>query len=468
MNVWRSRLSRLLVVAAVVGLGPHAAWGRVVVRPNVVVILVDDLGWSDLSCFGGEPGAMPHIDRLAGEGVRFRSFYANAPICSPSRVALLTGQYPHRWGITSYLDNRAANKARGMANWLDARAPVLARELKRAGYRTGHFGKWHMGGQRDVGDAPDIADYGFDRSLTNFEGLGPRVLPLCDAGDARPPRRHDLGSAALGRGPIQWHDRSSITTTYVDAALSCIDDATSKDEPFFINLWLDDVHSPFYPPGGPRGRGKRADYLAVLEAMDAQLATLFSRLRDDKHLLRNTLVMLLSDNGPEDRAGSSQPLRAGKGWLYEGGIRSPLIVWAPGLMAADAIGTVNDRSVFCSLDLVRSLYSLTSTPLPEGASLDGEDVSATLLGQAATGRDSPICWRRPPDRPGTKQEDNPDLAVRAGRWKYCVNEDGSRPQLFDLSADASEDVDVAAKEPETVARLHRAVMEWDREMRTSQ
>lgn len=468
MNVWQRRSAWLLAAAAVVGFGSQAACGSDALRPNVVVILVDDMGWSDLSCFGGEPHVTPYIDRLAAEGLRFRSFSVSSPICSPSRVALLTGQYPFRWRITSYLDKRAANKARGMADWLDPQAPSLARQLQRSGYRTGHFGKWHMGGQRDVGDAPAIADYGFDQSLTNFEGLGPRVLPLCDAGDGSPPKRHDLGSAALGRGPIQWHDRSSITATYVDAALAFIDDATSEEEPFFINLWLDDVHSPFYPPGGQRRRGTRADYLAVLEAMDAQLATLFARLRDDESLRRNTLVVLLSDNGPEAGAGSSLPLRADKGWLYEGGIRSPLIVWAPGLMAADAMGTVNDESVFCSLDMVRSFYAITRTPLPDGTTLDGEDVSATLLGRSTSGRNSPIFWRRPPDRPGTKEDDNPDLAVRASRWKYCVNEDGSRPQLFDLSADASEAVDVAAKEPETVARLHRAVMEWAQETRPSQ
>ena len=191
------------------------------------MVFVDDMGWSDFSCFGGKSVTTQNVDRLASEGLRFTRFYVNSPICSPSRVALTTGQYPQRWRITSYLDNRARNRQRGMAQWLDPKAPVLARELQKAGYATGHFGKWHMGGQRNVGDAPLITDYGFDVSLTNFEGLGPRVLPLLDAYDGKPPRKYDLGSAALGRGAVTWHDRSTVTGCFVQAALTFIDRATA-------------------------------------------------------------------------------------------------------------------------------------------------------------------------------------------------------------------------------------------------
>ena len=147
-------------------------------RPNIILVFIDDMGWGDFSCFGNEAANTPHIDRLAEEGLRFDQFYANSPICSPSRVAISTGQYPQRWKITSYLSNRDHNTKRGMAQWLDPKAPMLARSLKKAGYATGHFGKWHMGGQRNVADAPPISMYGFDESLTNFEGIGPKLLPL--------------------------------------------------------------------------------------------------------------------------------------------------------------------------------------------------------------------------------------------------------------------------------------------------
>ncbi len=171
-------------------------------RPNILLVFIDDMGWGDFSCFGNTHVQTEHIDRLASEGVRFEQFYVNSPICSPSRTAISTGQYPQRWRITSYLNNRQSNIDRGMAQWLDLEAPMLARLLGQSGYATGHFGKWHMGGQRDVGEAPLITEYGFDASLTNFEGLGPRVLPLCDAYDGKPPRKHALGSDQLGRGPI--------------------------------------------------------------------------------------------------------------------------------------------------------------------------------------------------------------------------------------------------------------------------
>lgn len=438
-------------------------------RPNVIVILVDDMGSADLSCFGGKTVQTPNIDRLANEGLKFRSFYVNAPICSPSRVALTTGQYPHRWRITSYLDNRQTNERRGVAQWLDPRAPVLARELYRAGYRTGHFGKWHMGGQRDVGDAPLITEYGFETSLTNFEGLGPRVLPILDAFNGKPTRKHDLGSTSLGRGSIQWAERSTVTSEFVKAAINFIDETqkNAPSKPFYLNLWPDDVHSPFFPSKEARAAtdgSKRALYYAVLAEMDRQLGVLFDRIRNDAKLRDNTLIAFLSDNGHEEGAGSSTPLRGGKTWLYEGGIRSPLIVWCPSQMKPSAIGCTDADSVMCSLDLNRSLYEITQTPLPKGATLDGEDVTTTLLGEDRYGRSAPIFWRRPPDRPGTREQDNPDLAVRDSKWKFCMNFDGSNPELYDLEADISETTNLAPARPTVVARLKQSLLKWNSEM----
>lgn len=436
-------------------------------RPNIVMVFIDDMGFSDLSCFGGQRTQTEHVDRLASEGIRFTNFYVNSPICSPSRVALTTGQYPHRWRITSYLARRRLNRQRGVAQWLDPAAPVLARELQAAGYATGHFGKWHMGGQRDVGEAPLITRYGFDQSLTNFEGLGPRVLPLKDAYDGRPPQPHDLGSANLGRGPIRWEDRSVVTAAFVTDALKFIDQSVKAKQPFYVNLWPDDVHSPFFPPESLRTAtdgSKRALYYAVLDAMDQQLGRLFDRIRNDEQLAGNTLVLVASDNGHEPGAGASDPLRGAKTWLYEGGVRSPLIVWGPGLIAKQAAGTTNDRSILCALDLNRSLYELTQTPVPTNSELDGENLAPTLLGKEEASRVEPIFWRRPPDRPGTKDEPNPDLAVRSGRWKLYVNYDGSRCELYDLQADISETNNIAAAHAAVVKRLLPAVFAWNKSM----
>src|SRR5689334_2121808 len=129
-------------------------------KPNIIFVLIDDMGYADLSCYGGKPGQSPNIDSLAREGIRFSQFYVGSPICSPSRTAFITGQSPARWKITSFLASRTENENRGMAQWLDPKAPSLARTFQQAGYKTGHFGKWHLGGQRDVGEAPLISEYG--------------------------------------------------------------------------------------------------------------------------------------------------------------------------------------------------------------------------------------------------------------------------------------------------------------------
>ena len=131
-------------------------------KPNILFILSDDMGYSDIGCFGGKFAPTPNLDRLAQEGIRFTQFYSSAPICSPSRAGLTTGMFPARWNITSFLQTRAGNRGCEQADFLEPRAPSLARTLKAAGYATGHFGKWHMGGGRDVTNAPPFAAYGFD------------------------------------------------------------------------------------------------------------------------------------------------------------------------------------------------------------------------------------------------------------------------------------------------------------------
>lgn len=436
------------------------------VHPNIIVVLIDDLGWGDFSCFGNKRVTTTNIDRLAAEGVRFEQFYVNAPICSASRTALSTGQYPQPWRITSYLANRKLNAERGMDQWLDPAAPMLARMLHEAGYATGHFGKWHLGGQRDVGDAPLINRYGFDESLTNFEGLGPRVLPLLDDFDGKPPAKHALGSDKLGHGPIKWERRDRVTAAYVDAALKFIAEAQAAKRPFYINVWPDDVHTPLFPPEDRRGKGgKRARFAGVLKTLDEQLGPLFERIRGDAALHDNTLIVLCSDNGPEGGAGSAGPFRSGKGTLYEGGIRSPLVVWGPRFIKKEHAAGVNTASVFAAMDLPPTLLEIAGVAKPAGVDFDGQPLADVLLGRSDASRNGPLFFRRPPDRPTNPAEgDLPDLAVRDGRWKLLCNYDGSRPQLYDLNADRGEQHDIAAANPEVVGRLTAAVVGWHQSM----
>ena len=454
----------ILALLALVPLRAEAA----TVRPNILMVLIDDMGWGDLSCFGNAHARTPHIDRLAAEGIRYSQFYVNSPICSPSRVALSTGQYPHRWRITSFLNNRADNERRGMAQWLDPKAPVLARFLHQAGYATGHFGKWHMGGQRDVGEAPLISEYGFEESLTNFEGLGPRLLGLADAHDGQPVRRHALNSDKLGRGPVIWYDRAHLTAGFAGAARHFMDKAVSDGRPFFVNLWPDDVHSPFHPPPAKRGDGsKQALFHGVLEAMDAQLGILFDHIRNTPALRDRTLILLCSDNGHEPGAGSPGPFRGSKVTLYEGGVRSPLIVWGPGFIPAQQAGHHNETSVFAAFDLAPSLLRLAGVDAPGGIAFDGETLADTLTGKSTASRRAPLFWRRPPDRkswPAFGVGIQPDLAMREGNWKLLCEYDGTKPALYDLARDRGETTNLAAQNPEIVRRLTAALIAWHKAM----
>ncbi len=438
------------------------------VRPNLIMVFIDDMGWEDFSCFGNRDAQTPNVDALAAEGIRFSQFYVNAPICSPSRCALTTGQYPHRWRITSFLNNRADNERRGVAQFLDPEAPTIARFLQQNGYATGHFGKWHLGGQRDVDDAPEISNYGFDESLTNFEGMGAKLLPLTMKPGENEPGKIWGDAERLGQ-PVTWMQRSEITAGFIAKALPFIDKAVQDKKPFFINLWPDDVHSPWWPPVDKWASGKRGMYLSVLQEMDRQLGKLFHRVLDDPNLRDNTLILVCSDNGPEQGAGSAGPFRGNKTTLYEGGIRSPLVVWGPGLIEKSGVGKHNEQSVFAAIDLAHSLLTIARTAKPSGVELDGEDLAATLLGKNTSSRSAPICWRRPPDRPtwsptANARESLPDLAIRDKNWKLLCSYDGKKPQLYDLDKDRGEANNVAAENPEIVVRLAKTILEWHHSM----
>jgi uncharacterized sulfatase len=232
-----------------------------------------------------------------------------------------------------------------------------------------------------------------------------------------------------------------------------------------VNVWPDDVHAPFFPPEARRGDGtRRTLYHGVLETMDEQLGVLFDAIRGSDKLRDNTLILVCSDNGPDVGAGSAGPFRGGKTTLYEGGIRSPLIAWGPGLLSAGSAGRHDRSSVFAAIDLAASLLAIAGVEPPAGVVLDGEDLAETVLGKAEKSRRAPLFWRRPPDRPGTDGDDLPDLAVRDGRWKLLCEYDGSRPRLYDLAEDRAETTDLTDRHPEVVERLTRAVLAWHRSL----
>jgi len=433
-------------------------------KTNILLIFIDDMGYGDLGCYGNQEVHTPNIDLLAKEGVRFNQFYVNSPICSPSRVAITTGQYPSRWGITSYISGKADNKERGMNHCLNPLAPSLARNLKAAGYYTAHIGKWHMGGGRDMADVPMITEYGFDESVTQFEGLGERYLATYETLNLQDSTRGlEKQSAALGKGEIHWAKRENFTQIFVDRTLQAIQHAKAAGKPFYINLWPDDIHTPLEPPLALRGDlSTKARFLGVMQEMDRQMGRLFDFLRKDSELLKNTLVVFTSDNGPDMAVNNAAPLRGFKTYLYDGGIREPFIVWWPAEIDQNEAGTINEKTVMAAIDLPLTFMEVAGAEPDPGVKYDGQSMLEALKGDEQTERTKPLFWIRPPDRPGYDGENNPDLAIRSGDYKLLMDVDGTNVQLYNLMQDIGESDNLAGKMPEVAAKLKDQLTDWYR------
>ena len=308
-----------------------------------------------------------------------------------------------------------------------------------------------------------ITEYGFDESLTNFEGMGAKLLPLTKDETGKVGRIWE--KAEILGAPVTWMQRSEITNGFIDAAIPFMERAQQEGKPFYVNLWPDDVHSPFWPPfeeyGLAKEAGKRGLYLAVLEAMDKQFGKLFDYIQSNDKLRDNTLILVCSDNGPELGAGRAANLKGYKTHLYEGGIRSSLVVWGPGFIKENTKGSRNKASVFSAIDLVPSLLEFTKTEAPENVNYDGENLIGTLLGQSTSSRKAPIFYSRPPDRKNYYGFENlPDLAMRKGKYKLLCDYDGSRPELYDIIADPGETKNVAEENPEIVEPMVEQVLSW--------
>jgi len=418
-------------------------------KPNILFILSDDMGYSDIGCYGGQFAPTPNLDRLAREGIRFVQYYSPSPICSPSRAGTTTGMFPARWNITSFLQTRAGNRGCEQADFLDPAAPSLARTLKAAGYATGHFGKWHMGGGRDVTNAPHFAAYGFDEHAGTWESPEPHP---------------DITATNWIWSPNDKVKRWDRTAFFVDKTLDFL--RRHKDQPCYVNLWPDDVHTPWVPsqerlglyPNGPADERK---FRAVLDEYDRQMGRLFAGLKE-LGLDDRTLIIFASDNGPlpSFRGSRSGGLRGSKLSLYEGGTRLPFIVRWPGHVPG---GRVDEQTVVAGTDLFPSVCAIAGVGLPKGVSFDGEDLSAALLGHPTT-RAKTLFWeygRNTNAFAFPKGRDrSPNVAVREGDWKLLVNADGSDTQLYDLKADPKESHNVAEKNPDIAGRLKEKALAW--------
>lgn len=434
-------------------------------RPNIVFILADDLGWADVGCNLTRFYHTPNINRLAAQGTRFTNAYAAAAVCSPTRASIMTGRYPARIGITDWI--RARFQRPGEADpprnpsgyvsepgrkllcpenplWMELDEVTIAETLRASGYVTCHIGKWHLGTENWYPEKQ-----GFD---VNIGG--------CDYG--QPPSYFDPYTNQRQVGIHNLPPRKPgeyLTDREADEAARFI--RAHKDRPFFLHLAHYAVHTPLQAPEeqtakyearDPEGRF-RPVYAAMVESLDRAVGRVLSAL-DEAGVSDNTLVIFTSDNGGRIPSTSNAPLRSGKGYPYEGGIREPLVVRWPGVTKA---GTVSAEPV-CSIDFFPTLCAATGTPLPSGSAIDGVSLVEHLRsgGTATLGR-SALYWHFPHYR---APDIVPFSVIRAGPWKLIKWYEGKEFELFHLEDDPHEQNNLSEEAPNRVRDLSVRLENW--------
>ena len=434
-------------------------------KPNFILINVDDLGWTDLGCFGSKFYETPHIDGLAGDGMRFTDAYAACAVCSPTRAAIMTGRYPARLGVTDWIRARfqggkipadkknpsrwvggKGNKVLCPANalWMESSELTIAELLKDAGYRSCHIGKWHLGA-----DDWYPEKQGFDE---NYGG--------CDYG--QPPSYYDPfhnkrldGIYGLpGRKKGQY-----LTDREADEALGFI--GRNKEQPFFLYFANYAVHTPIQAKQSLlgkykekaaklKGRQKNAAYATMVESVDQAVGRIRAKLEELK-ISGKTVIIFTSDNGgllgPTDNA----PLRSGKGNPYEGGVRVPLIVHWPGITRAKSVSAVPVSSI----DYFPTICRAAGIKPPADVVIDGVDLMPVLKGGDSLDRED-IFWHFPQYRGRIM----PYSMVRSGSWKLLKRYHGKPYELFNLAEDIGEKEELSAKMPEKVKQLDAKLEEW--------
>ncbi|MHC4995308.1 MAG: sulfatase [Planctomycetota bacterium] len=431
---------------------------RAAEHTNVVVVLVDDLGWIDLSCQGSDYYVTPNIDRLAREGVRFTNAYASCAVCSPSRAAIMTGRYPARTGITDWIrakfqrggigtPDKNPTEYVGGANrkllcppnpyWMEHEEVTLAEVLKAEGYVTCHIGKWHLG---DEAWYPEHQGFDF-----NYGG--------CDLG--QPPSYFDPYHNPRYSMPTLTPRQEGQYLTHREAEEAVDFIKRSAGKPFFLYLANYAVHTPIQAIPEVAARYERgdkqktnADYAAMVESVDDAVGAVMDTLRE-LGLEQDTMIIFTSDNGGLDNKGrptENAPLRSGKGYAYEGGIRVPMIIKWPGHTTP---GTVSHEPVI-GVDVFPTVLDALGVERPSGVEVDGRSLVALLNPNRINSLNrEAIYWHFPHYRhaPG------PYSIVRAGKWKMIHFYEPGTNELFDLAADLGETTDLADKRKQVVRRL---------------
>jgi arylsulfatase A-like enzyme len=442
---------------AVAAIVLFTAFTDVQAAPNIVLIVADDLGWRDLGCYGSTYHKTPHIDRLAKDGARFTDFYAACPVCSPTRASLLTGRYPQRYGVTDWLPGRPDRpdqklKRPAVTPQLPLIEVTLAEALKNAGYKTGIIGKWHLGG---AGFEPQ--KQGFDSNVAGDETGTPRsyFAPFRNKSGAMP----GLESAQEGE---------YLTDRLAAEAEKFIE--THRSSPFFLYLPHYAPHIPLsakkdliakYPGSPAHGRQGHPVYAAMIESLDDAVGRVLKKI-DDLKLSENTIVIFTSDNGglatPEGSPFAptiNSPLREGKGFLYEGGIRVPLIVKWPGKTKPGS--TITEPC--SSIDVFPTLAAAAEASIGE-RKIDGVSLLPLLEGGKLPER--ALYWHYPHY---ANQGSKPGGAIRLGDFKLLEFYEDGRRELFDVKKDLSETRNLILDKKDLAADLANRLDAWRRDVK---
>jgi len=445
----------LLLCLCVVGLLVPATALGAAQRPNFVLILADDLGWADLGCYGSKYHKTPHLDRLAAAGVLFTNAYAACPVCSPTRAALMTGQYPARLNLTDWLPGRPDRSDQKLlrpviTKELPASEITLAAALQKAGYATGMIGKWHLGGK---GAGPE--QRGFQVNIAGDQAGSPRsyFAPFKGADGRFMP---GLENAPEGE---------YLTDRLAAEAEKFLE--TNRDRPFFLYLPHYAVHIPMKAKpdlvakyqAGPPGQQGNPVYAAMLESLDNAVGRVLKKL-EDLNIAERTIVLFTSDNGglsvlegPNTPPTINAPLREGKGYLYEGGIRVPLLVRWPGVANPGAHNT----TPVSSIDFLPTL--LEACGVKSDMKVDGVSLVSTIKGQPLK-RDA-LFWHYPHY---SNQGGKPGAAVRAGDHKLIEFYENGRRELYDLKKDPGESRNLIDSSPAVARELGEKLDSWRKEV----
>lgn len=428
-------------------------------KPNVILFLVDDLGWKDLSGYGSSLYQTPNVDQLASSGVKFTDAYAACTVCSPTRASILTGKYPARIHCTDWISGHKRPYAKlKMPDWTQYIRPedlTLAEVLKSKGYKTYHVGKWHLGEEEK--HWPEY--HGFDQNIGGWKMGMPRKIKK-NGGYFTP-----YNNPRLSDGP----EGEYLTERLTNETINIIN--SQAESPFFINLWLYNVHTPLQAKQNKIDKYQslvhqdslqsNATYAAMVEHMDDALGKVVEQLKKSG-IYENTIIIFASDNGGlignkgneslKPKVTSNSPLRSGKGDLYEGGVRTPFIVSWPGKIAP---GRTTDI-LTVSVDIFPTVLGLAGFNTPTEEVIDGVDLSDFLFYNQRPERGA-LFWHYPHYH---TEGAVPHSAVRKGDWKYIVDYENQSEELYNLNDDIGERVNLVSDYTEKAWELRQLLDDW--------